>query len=96
MESLLKGFLKEIQENPNKIALFILRDEDESVVTYKELSEMAGSVATCILKHGVKPGDRVAVSLERGEKLIAAILGILWAGGVYVPVNPKQPLSRRK
>lgn len=96
MESLLKGFLKEVRENPNKIALIILSDEEERIVTYKKLFQMAGSVAACILEHGVKEGDRVAVSLERGEKLVAVILGILWTGAVYVPVNPKQPLNRRK
>lgn len=96
MESLLKGFLKETERSSDRIALIILKNEGECVVTYKELSNMASKVAAFLLKHGVKQGDRVAISLGRGEKLIAAILGVLWIGAVYVPVNLKQPLNRRR
>src|SRR5205085_12488107 len=43
---------------------------------------------------GVAVGDRVAVVLERSADLVVAFLGVLWAGGVYVPVDPAHPKAR--
>jgi fengycin family lipopeptide synthetase D len=45
---------------------------------------------------GIKPGDRVGILLDRGIDTAAAILGILKAGGVYVPIEPSFPLERQK
>jgi arthrofactin-type cyclic lipopeptide synthetase A len=44
--------------------------------------------------YGVKPGDRVAVSLHRSLEVIVSLLAILKAGAAYVPVDPAYPASR--
>ncbi|MDO5538215.1 MAG: amino acid adenylation domain-containing protein, partial [Desulfovibrionaceae bacterium] len=41
-------------------------------------------------------GDIVAVSFPRGADQICAVLAVLAAGAVYVPVSPGQPLPRRE
>ena len=43
---------------------------------------------------GVKPGDTVAVLGPKGPDQITALLGILAAGGVYLPVGIDQPAER--
>ena len=43
---------------------------------------------------GVKPETFVAVVMDRSIEAIVSILGILAAGGAYVPIDPKQPASR--
>ena len=55
-------------------------------------SESAGAPA---YRKGVRPGDCVATLLERGVWLVVSELGILKAGGVYVPLDPEAPASRR-
>ena len=43
---------------------------------------------------GVKPGDRVGLMIERGNAMLAAMLGILRAGAAYVPLDPAFPAER--
>lgn len=61
--------------------------ERGAVVSYGELCGRAGSIARGIVAHGVVPGDRVAVLLERGPDAAAAYFGALAAGSVAVVLN---------
>jgi amino acid adenylation domain-containing protein len=64
-------------------------------VTYAELAARAGGLARWLLAHGIVPETRVAVCLDRSTDLIATLLGVLAAGGAYVPVDPAYPVERR-
>ena len=66
----------------------------DSQLTYSELNHSAQRVRAALEKHGIQPGDRVAMALPRSPMLIPAVLGILYAGGVYCPVDPLQPVER--
>ncbi|MGH8367021.1 MAG: non-ribosomal peptide synthetase, partial [Pseudomonas sp.] len=76
--------------HPEAIAL---RFEHEHL-SYRELNERANQVAHCLLKHGIRPDDRVAICVERGLEMIIGLLGILKAGAGYVPIDPAYPLDR--
>ncbi|HEX8431293.1 MAG TPA: amino acid adenylation domain-containing protein, partial [Longimicrobium sp.] len=65
------------------------------VVTYRELNERANSLALRLRDAGVGAESVVAVSLERGPELIAAILAVSKAGGAFLPVDPAYPRERR-
>ena len=67
---------------------------DEQQLTYAELNRRANQLAHHLKDAGVRPGDLVGVCLERGFELIVALLGILKAGGVYVPLDPGYPKER--
>ncbi len=43
----------------------------------------------------VRPGQAVAVQLANGPELVATMIGVWLAGGVYVPVNPRLPDAER-
>ncbi|MCG8925098.1 amino acid adenylation domain-containing protein [Lentzea sp. CC55] len=62
--------------------------------TYAELDAAANRVAHTLATDGVRRGDRVGVLLERGERVVTAILGVLKAGAAYVPVDPATPRDR--
>jgi amino acid adenylation domain-containing protein len=64
------------------------------VTTYAELDAGAGRVAVALRRLGVRPGDRVAVAMERSPELVAAALGALKAGAAYLPVDPGYPADR--
>jgi amino acid adenylation domain-containing protein len=61
-------------------------------MTYRELSERSDAVARSL--SGLSPEEPVPVRMERGAELAAALLGILKAGGVYMPLNPSHPEAR--
>ncbi|MEU9130435.1 amino acid adenylation domain-containing protein [Kitasatospora sp. NPDC048540] len=63
-------------------------------LTYAELDARANRVARSLRAQGVGPDDRVAVMMQRGPDLPAALLGTLKAGGAYVPVDPGHPAER--
>ena len=63
-------------------------------LTYAELERRSGRVARHLLRRGVGPETRVALCAERSADLVVAILGILRAGGAYVPVDPAYPADR--
>lgn len=64
--------------------------------TYVELAAKSSAVAAALRQAGVAPGNRVGIDLERGPHLIAAIFGILEAGGCFVPADPKFPAARKE
>ena len=59
---------------------------EERRVTYRELSESSSRFANLLAGMGVKKGDRVAALMPRVPETFAAILGILKAGAVFVPI----------
>ena len=61
---------------------------DETVVPYGMLAQGAARVAGWLQDLGVQPGDRVAVSMPNIPHMPIVYYGILWAGGVVVPMNP--------
>ncbi|WP_349368673.1 amino acid adenylation domain-containing protein [Salinarimonas sp.] len=67
---------------------------DGDAWTYGELRDAADRIRTALIEQGLGPGDRVALLLEHDRALPAAILGALWAGAVYVPLDPAHPDAR--
>ena len=78
--------------NPTSIALIY----NEQEISYKELTTQALKIANLLVSKGLKTGEPVAVSLPRGPMQIMAVLGVLAAGGAYVPVSTTQPTSRQQ
>ncbi|HZF13194.1 MAG TPA: amino acid adenylation domain-containing protein, partial [Thermoanaerobaculia bacterium] len=62
--------------------------------TYGELEQEALRLAGRLAALGVGPEVRVGVCLSRTPTLVVALLGILQAGGVYVPLDPSYPAER--
>ncbi|MGW0915203.1 amino acid adenylation domain-containing protein [Streptomyces sp. NPDC002784] len=76
---------------PERIAVI----GEAASLTYGRLAEQALAVAGCLHAQGLRPGDPVAVSLPKGPEQIVAVLGVLAAGGCYVPIGTDQPPRRR-
>nr|ATU31794.1 NRPS [Streptomyces sp. KCB13F003] len=85
-------FAEQAARTPDAVALL----HGDTRVTYAELDARTDRLARHLATRGVRPGDRVAVCLERGPELIGALLGILKAGAAYVPLDPKYPAARRQ
>ena len=68
--------------------------DGEAALTYRELEDRASRLAHRLLRLGVRPGDRVALCVERSVSMVCSILGILKAGAAYVPLDPAYPQAR--
>ena len=63
-------------------------------VTYDELNRRANRLAHYLQKRGVRPDVPVGLCLERSLDLIVAAIGVLKAGGAYLPMDPEYPAER--
>ncbi|HEX9937102.1 MAG TPA: condensation domain-containing protein, partial [Longimicrobium sp.] len=61
---------------------------------YAELNARANRLAHDLRARGVGPEVRVALCVERGPDMVAAVLAVLKAGGAYVPLDPAYPADR--
>jgi amino acid adenylation domain-containing protein len=88
--SVVEIFERQALETPERIALSF----QSKSMTYRELNETANRLASALRKRGVVSNSAVAVCLDRSMSMVVAFLGILKAGGVYLPVNPTHPRDR--
>jgi amino acid adenylation domain-containing protein len=63
-------------------------------ITYKELEERSNQLAHLLRAKGVAKGDRVGLFFPKSVESVVSMLGVLKAGGVYVPLDPQAPAER--
>ena len=64
--------------------------------TYQELDQLSNQLANCLKEDfKIAKGDFIGVELERSANVIIAILGIMKAGAVYIPIDTAYPESRK-
>ncbi|MFC4017174.1 amino acid adenylation domain-containing protein [Micromonospora sp. GCM10011542] len=66
----------------------------DSRLSYAELLARAAGVAAALRERGVGRQTRVGVCGARRPELVATVLGVLLAGGCYVPLEPGGPRRR--
>jgi amino acid adenylation domain-containing protein len=66
----------------------------DEVVPVPAVCDQAARLARTLAEHGAGPGTRVGVCAERGTGMLTALLGVCWAGGAIVPLEPDLPLPR--
>ena len=74
--------------------VFVGLDESETSYTWREVHDRAARAAASLARHGVSPGDRVAMVLPTSIGFMDAFFGALLAGAVPVPLYPPVRLAR--
>jgi len=83
-------FEQQAERTRNAIAL-VMADQQ---ITYCELNERANQLAHHLVERGVASETLVGIFLERSMDMVVALLGVLKAGGTYVPLDPAYPTDR--
>ncbi|MEO6191499.1 MAG: condensation domain-containing protein, partial [Thermoanaerobaculia bacterium] len=63
-------------------------------LTYGEVDRLSSRLARFLIRRGIVPETPVGVCLERSPEMLIAFLGVLKAGGVYLPLDPAYPVER--
>lgn len=85
-------FEEQVEKTPDNIAL----EYEGKFLTYKELNNRSNNLALILRSKGVGPNVIVGLLLERSFETIIGILGVLKAGGAYLPIDPDYPEERIK
>jgi amino acid adenylation domain-containing protein len=83
-------FESQVRKHPQRLAIKTKSQE----LTYGELNKASNRIAHGILTHRDEGEEPIALLLEQGAMAIAAILGVLKTGKIYVPVDPLLPRRR--
>ncbi len=89
-ESLHDGFFRRAKQQPDELAVL----SSSGDLTYGQLRRQALAVAAALRANGIGVGDTVAVLGPKSAEQVPALLGILAAGGVYLPISVDQPRDR--
>ncbi|HEX6861231.1 MAG TPA: condensation domain-containing protein, partial [Thermoanaerobaculia bacterium] len=89
--TLAERFAAQAARTPDRVALAC----GDVELSFAELRARAGRLARRLRRMGVGPDVKVALTAERSVEMVVGLLGILEAGGAYVPVDPAYPESRR-
>jgi pyochelin synthetase len=85
------GVLAQARRTPDLEAVIA----PDRVLTFAELEARAAGVAARLAAGGCRPGELVAVVMDKGWEQVVAVIGTLMAGCAYVPVDAGQPALRR-
>ncbi|MCP4216025.1 MAG: AMP-binding protein, partial [bacterium] len=66
----------------------------ETDITYGELNTRSNQLARVLMEMGVTAGTIVGIMMERSPAMIFGLLGIMKAGGTYLPIEPGSPSKR--
>jgi amino acid adenylation domain-containing protein len=83
-------FEAQVQKTPQHIAAIFGAES----LTYLELNQRANQLSRYLRTIGISRGGRVGIYLEHSLETLVALLGVLKAGGVYVPFEPAHPAAR--
>jgi amino acid adenylation domain-containing protein len=90
--TLIHQFDEAARAHPDALALVSSRGS----CTYGELRRRVAAVATALRAKGVGRETLVGIGVPRSIESIVAVLGVLWAGGAYVPIDPTYPPERQR
>lgn len=102
--AILNDTKQELPQDPTIVAMFgsvvasfpsrIALSSDQKQITYKQLDDLSNQISHMLLAQGLRKGQFVSIFMDRGLDTIISMLGVLKAGGAYIPMDPSHPDDR--
>ncbi|MGP4100862.1 amino acid adenylation domain-containing protein [Nonomuraea sp. KM90] len=89
--TIVEMFREQARARPDAVAIV---DRHRSL-TYREAAGLAGQLAHHLIDRGLTAEQTVGISLDRSAEMVIGLLGVLMAGGAFVPLDPRWPAARR-
>lgn len=83
-------FETQARERPDALAVIY----GDAHLTYLSLNQKANQLAWYLQSRGVKPDIPVGICMERSLEMMIGLLGVIKAGGAYMPLEPHHPRER--
>ena len=92
-QSIISIFEEQVKKSPDTLAVVF----EDICLTYGAVNHQANKIADYLLNnYPIEPDDRIGLLLNRSEKMVAAIWGVLKTGAAFVPIDPDHPKERIK
>ncbi|WP_143323894.1 non-ribosomal peptide synthetase, partial [Clostridium sp. BL-8] len=85
-------FEEQVKKTPSNIAVVCGNNK----LTYKELNEKSNALARVLRGKGVEAETIVGIMIDKSLEMLIGIMGVLKAGGAYLPIDPEYPEDRIK
>ncbi|MBB3126353.1 amino acid adenylation domain-containing protein/thioester reductase-like protein [Paenibacillus rhizosphaerae] len=79
-----------VAKYPDRIAV----TQDGKKLTYEQLDRQSNRIANMLLSKGLQKGQFVPIFMKRSLETIVCMLGVIKAGGAYIPLDPSHPDER--
>ena len=83
-------FATRAQESPDRTAVLC----GDEALTYEQLDARANRIAALLRSREARPGQLIAMFLDRSSEIVSAMLGIAKTGAAYIPLDPAYPAGR--
>lgn len=90
VKTFLEMFCRTARDFPDNTAVI----GADLLLTYRQLDTLSSQIATVLPQHGVGPGARLAVLMNRSASLLPVLIGIMKAGAIFTPLDPLYPQER--
>ncbi len=91
-ESILDSIDSHAMRQPNKVAAQC----EQYSFNYADIKRRSTNIHYTLLQQLIKPGDRIAVRMNRTADVVCWLLGIWRTGAAYVPIDPHFPADRQQ
>lgn len=83
-------FTAQVRHRPDQAAVIC----PDRTLSYSELAARVNQLAWQLRKHGARPGQLVAIVMDKGWEQVVAALAVVTAGAAYLPIEPSLPRER--
>ena len=90
--SIQNRFERQVLDYPDNLAI----KTDDEELTYSQLNRTANRLARAVLERAGGGDEPIVLLFEQGAQAITALLGVLKAGKIIVPLDPSSPHSRTR
>ncbi|MGD2090342.1 MAG: amino acid adenylation domain-containing protein [Candidatus Aminicenantes bacterium] len=97
LQCIYQSFQDQVKRTPDHTALLGNVDGGKgrrTHLSYRELNKKSNQLANRLNEKGVKSDTIVSIMIERSVEMVIGLLGILTAGGAYLPLDPEYPRER--
>ncbi len=88
------NILEYLEQTASRLPQKLAFSDGTDGLTFSELSALARSVGSSLLRRGVGRHRAVAILMDKHPREIAAFFGCVYAGAFYVPIDPEMPRKR--
>ncbi|MCX7923159.1 MAG: amino acid adenylation domain-containing protein [Clostridia bacterium] len=85
-----KLFEEQVERTPHNTALVF----HDTLMTYEQLNQRSNQLARALRKKGVRRDSITGIMVNRSTEMMIAIMGVLKAGGAYLPIDHEYPADR--